>query len=140
LGQEECAKYLIMRGAKLDVRDLMGITPLMHAVSNANFDCIKLLVDNGAHIADKDQFGSTASDIALRKGYHAISAFLEDRLNHPRIPTLGLFEIRLAISRSAAKKIKHIDSLSYQGYTFPIVYPFNNLKGTYLLSLTNSNS
>lgn len=137
LNQEDMVRYLIFRGAKLNTRDMLGMTPLMHAAANANFDCIKLLVENGAKIDQPDHFGTTAIDMAKIKGYRAILFYLEDQLKSPANPQLIKFQVRLALLKNAQRKQGLLESRMYAPYRYPIVYPFNNLKGTYLLSLTN---
>lgn len=137
LNQEDIVKYLIFRGTKLNARDMLGMTPLMHAVLNAHFDCIKVLVENGASIDQADQFGTTAIDLAKVKGYKAIAMYLQDQMRSRPKPQLMQFSVRLALLKNGQRKQKLLDSMMYTPYRYPIVYPFNNLKGTYLLSLTN---
>ncbi|WP_264731891.1 ankyrin repeat domain-containing protein [Wolbachia endosymbiont (group A) of Sphaerophoria taeniata] len=45
----EGAKFLLSKGADVDVKDNNGITPLYFAVCNGNLEIVKLLVKNGAN-------------------------------------------------------------------------------------------
>jgi len=44
------SQALVERGAKLDLPDPEGVTPLISAVFNAHFDVAKYLIDQGANI------------------------------------------------------------------------------------------
>ncbi|XP_058986067.1 myotrophin isoform X1 [Musca domestica] len=48
-GQHEVLEYLISMGAKLDVKDKHGITPLLAAIWEGHTQCVKLLLER--HLA-----------------------------------------------------------------------------------------
>lgn len=50
-GSYECLRYLVTKGAKLDVRDKDGTSPLDAAVSEGEFDCAQFLIEKGANIS-----------------------------------------------------------------------------------------
>lgn len=57
-----CAKYLIARGAKLDLIDFTGKTALHNAASAHDIDMVKLLLDSGARDDIVDASGKTPMD------------------------------------------------------------------------------
>ena len=56
-----------------------GMTPLLHASKNGNFDLVKLLVERGAGINARDKNGNTALSYAQINGNELISGFLIER-------------------------------------------------------------
>ena len=63
-GQLEIAKYLIQKGADVNVLDEDNLTPLHHAVEVGHLDMIKLLIEHGA---DLDIKGSNDEWTALHE-------------------------------------------------------------------------
>ena len=63
-GYTEVAKKLIDKGADLNVRNSMGSTALIYAVTFDNPEISKLLLQNGADASLKDGRGNTAQDYA----------------------------------------------------------------------------
>ena len=60
-GHVDVITVLLDRGAKLETKDIKGLTVLMQAVSNNNtVDATKLLLDRGAELEAKDKIGETA--------------------------------------------------------------------------------
>lgn len=53
-------KSLLAKGANINAPDADGTTPLMHAVVNAEADCVKLLLDQGADPNLSNKAGATA--------------------------------------------------------------------------------
>jgi ankyrin repeat protein len=70
LGSHELIATLLDAGAKINVADLRGMTPLMLAVANdrQNLDVIRLLVARGAEVNAKSVAGETALDWAVKIG------------------------------------------------------------------------
>lgn len=60
---------LLELGAKIDLRDHLGTTPLMAAARAGRYDVYALLALKGANIHEKDNLGRRASDYA-REGKH----------------------------------------------------------------------
>jgi len=59
-GNFEVAEILVKAGAKVDVIDNEGWTPLMRASLAANAPIVKLLIDNGADATQKNSVGESA--------------------------------------------------------------------------------
>lgn len=134
---EQIMKTLILRGADLEVKDDTGATPLMHAISNANFDCVKLLVESGADIDNPDVYGMTPFGLAKAKNYNAISTFLKEHKESKITPKLIPFHLRIDYFSMIRIKIQMLEQLKLVRVKEPISYPFNNVKGMYLISLRN---
>src|SRR5690606_23532638 len=60
-----CVKHLIAGGADIDKADPDGVTPLILAIINFQFDVAEYLVDAGADIQRWDLFGRTALYAAI---------------------------------------------------------------------------
>lgn len=61
--------YCIQNGAEADPRDTYGQTPLYYASREGHLDTIKLLVENGADVNNKDNLSNqTALFYAAREG------------------------------------------------------------------------
>ena len=43
----DCVKALVEKGAKIDLPDPEGVTPLISAIFNAHFDVAKYLIEQG---------------------------------------------------------------------------------------------
>lgn len=61
------ARILIENGAKINVQDSQGNTPLYHAVMNKNSKMIKLLLDNGADMYIQNKKGDSPARFILSK-------------------------------------------------------------------------
>ena len=64
-GCMDCVKALAEKGAKLDLADPEGVTPLITAVFNTRFDVAKYLIDKGANIDKWDWWGRTPLYLAI---------------------------------------------------------------------------
>ena len=62
------AKNLIQNGANIDMQKEDGYTPLHEAAWASNTEMVNILIDQGAKVGIKDQWGQTALDIAKRGG------------------------------------------------------------------------
>lgn len=74
-GQEEAAVALLKAGAKPDLLDNQGRTPLLLAISARTFELemdafIRSLLNAGANPNIKDEHGRTAAHLLLRKEWH----------------------------------------------------------------------
>ncbi|XP_058986072.1 myotrophin isoform X2 [Musca domestica] len=63
-GQHEVLEYLISMGAKLDVKDKHGITPLLAAIWEGHTQCVKLLLERGADKNGKTPDGKSYTEAA----------------------------------------------------------------------------
>jgi len=64
-GCMDCVKALLEKGAKIDLPDPEGVTPLISAVFNAHFDVAKYLIDQGANVNRFDWWGRTPLYLAV---------------------------------------------------------------------------
>ena len=62
---ENVARVLIKYGARLDVTDNNDKTALMIATINGNLPFVQVLVQNGANLYTKNQFGKSLYDLAV---------------------------------------------------------------------------
>jgi ankyrin repeat protein len=60
-----CVEAMLAKGAEIDAPNPDGVTPLMVAIDNYNFDIAKLLIDEGAKIHVWDWWGRTALYVAV---------------------------------------------------------------------------
>jgi cytohesin len=65
---EECCRILIDSGAKLNLSDDFGRTPLIYATNHGFINCAKMLVDSGADVQAKDNKERTVLHYAARFG------------------------------------------------------------------------
>ncbi|XP_071763948.1 fibronectin type 3 and ankyrin repeat domains 1 protein [Centroberyx gerrardi] len=78
-GNAEVASLLLRAGADVNVRDRDGKTPLMIAVLNNHEDLVKLLLENGADRLVKNEFGSSAKEMAKAFERKSIMQLLEGK-------------------------------------------------------------
>lgn len=130
-------KYLIFLGANLNKKDINGQTPLMYAVDSMSFDCIKILVENGAKIFLKDNFNLSPLDKAEIKNFKSIEFFLKNSEGKFESPELGKFFIRSENVKDIEFFLNFLEEMRTENFGNPVSYPFNNLKGIYLLSMVN---
>ena len=102
-GRLDKAKRLLEIGSKINCRNHHGLTPLHSAIQGGSLEVVKLLVNAGAEIVDRVEFGSgmgsgkTAVHYALELRSEAI---IECLLNHcddlGHLQNLSLHQIRWA--------------------------------------------
>ena len=63
---------------KINVRNVMGETPLHSVVRNGNAAVVKLLLRNTVDWTIQDRWGKTVLDISKEEGLHNISQLLID--------------------------------------------------------------
>ena len=76
-----CVKALVEGGAKFNMPDPEGVTPLIEAIVNAHFDTAKYLIGKGANVDKWDWWGRSPLycavdlqyDSARRKGRRAVA-------------------------------------------------------------------
>lgn len=99
------AELLLKRGAKVDLADPAGWTPLIHATYAAsNPDVLKLLLDHGANINAHNDRGVTSLYIASSVGREAQVQFL---LAHGADPSLA------TTSGYTAKRVAQLRGLDH---------------------------
>ena len=70
------AKLLVEGGADVNVFQASRITPLHLAAQQGQIDTIILLLENGAMVDVKNDFGQTAADLATERGHVEIGQIL----------------------------------------------------------------
>ena len=108
LGSHELIATLLDAGAKINVADLRGMTPLMLAVANdrQNLDVIRLLIARGAEVNAKSVAGETALDWAVKIGAKPAIDVLRraggvETAHEPlEVPAAVGADVRTAIERS----------------------------------------
>ncbi|XP_042326683.1 ankyrin repeat domain-containing protein 53 isoform X2 [Sceloporus undulatus] len=72
----ECLKFLISRGAKVNVQNQSGVTPLHKAASEGSEKCVQVLIDAGADVHAKDIEGQKPIDLSRTWGHRACAKYL----------------------------------------------------------------
>jgi len=76
--QVPMVEFLLARGADVDAKkDVHGWTGLWHAISEGNLSLAKVLVDNGADVNARDEYGKTLLVYARWRGNAEIIQLLE---------------------------------------------------------------
>ena len=142
-------KYLILRGAKIDNFDDKGNTALMLAVKNVNYSAIGLLISFGADMRLKDKYGLNCIEKAKMRGFESLMMFLEKKANERDeiiekakknqrkrawdLPNFDLkFSFEEVLSGDEIFKTMVLEKKYYRSK--PVLYPFNDLKGSYYAS------
>ncbi|CAG9535345.1 unnamed protein product [Cercopithifilaria johnstoni] len=80
---QELARYLVERGANLNIQDHMGQTPLFLAASQGHVEMVHMLVTAGARRSIPDNMDQTPEDIANHKEYkEVIQYFINLRMQN----------------------------------------------------------
>jgi ankyrin repeat protein len=61
---KECVQALLVRGARVNIKDSAGNTPLFTAVRYQRADCVRLLLAGGAQVNMKNKLGQTPMSFA----------------------------------------------------------------------------
>lgn len=77
-GYASVIKPLITSGCKIDARYL-GATPLMIAAYSGNLEVVKVIVDCGANIIEKDGKGKSAEDYAKSRNHTEVANYLAEQ-------------------------------------------------------------
>ncbi|XP_013398441.1 myotrophin-like [Lingula anatina] len=71
-GQLSVIEYLISKGAKVDVNDKHGISPLLAAIWEGHTECVKLLIEKGAKKDGKAPDGQSYAACAEKDDIKAL--------------------------------------------------------------------
>jgi ankyrin repeat protein len=89
-GRQEAIRSLVEKGAKINLGDADGTTPLMCAVTECGKkNVIELLLDLGAAIDQQDKLGATALDWSAAKGDAEVVTLLLARGANPNVQRNG---------------------------------------------------
>lgn len=130
-------KYLILKGANIEVKDPTGSTALMYAINNMSFEALRILIKNGSNMETEDIYGISPYKKTQLKNFYFMQMFLTEAKGKYSKPDFPRFQLNLEINQVLNASINAIIGLQGFKYKDPIPYPFNNLKETYLLSLIN---
>ena len=109
-GAPDLIKTLLDAGAKVNVPDVRGMTPLMLAVANdrQHLDVIRMLIAAGADVNAKSLAGETALDWARKNGSPAAidvlvrAGAVETPHEAVPVPAAAPADLRASVERSAA--------------------------------------
>lgn len=111
-------RFLVKRGALINVNDSLGNNALMIASTGHKLNIVKFLVRNGAALNHRNRKGLNARDFAIRSDNKLISAYLKnvfernlpDYFDGPYIQYAGKWRIKVSYLKhdSLKKKSEHI--------------------------------
>jgi len=78
--QKDAVKYRLENAANVNVRGLLGDTPLYRSVQQANRIILRILLDKGADPAMETWFGTSPLEEATNEGFREIAALLEEQI------------------------------------------------------------
>ena len=126
-------ELLLMYGANINQPDAYGNTPLMLAVMNNSLESINSLMKNGCNRELRNHYGMSPAERAKDRPH--IVEFLE---RYPQVKRkFPKFRVRLDIEGQMNSPLWAALKSHRLYVNRPIVYPFNNYKGLYRLSLTD---
>jgi ankyrin repeat protein len=83
------AAFPLNKPAKPPAKQWGGLTPLQFAVREGSMETVKVLVDAGADVNQRSEFGWTALLVATQNRYYKIGVFLLDHGADPNIANEG---------------------------------------------------
>jgi ankyrin repeat protein len=83
------AAFPLEKPAKPAAKKWGGLTPLQFAVREGSMETVKVLVDSGADVNQRSEFGWTALLVATQNRYYKIGVFLLDHGADPNIANEG---------------------------------------------------
>ena len=72
------AKMLLEAGAKVNVAQQSGATPLHSAAQNGNIELLIVLLEAGAEVNARMEGGKTPANLAAEKGFSDIAKILSE--------------------------------------------------------------
>ncbi len=93
-GHAETVALLIEKGARINVSDLNGNTPLMASAKNGHVETIKILLKNGAYINARNGDGQNALMLASENGHAEVVKILFEKkilLNQETFPNKAIY-------------------------------------------------
>ena len=111
LNRKNIVKYLILKGADINDKDITGGTALMHAVTNMSFEVIKLLVENGANIDERDNYGVSPLEKAQLKNFYFIQRYFKESKGKYDKPDFPRFRLQHDLKRRLDNYVKVIEEM-----------------------------
>lgn len=105
------AKQYIEAGAKLNIKDSSGETPLIAAVKSGKLDLVEILINAGVDLNESSANGM--SPLAWAVNYNQadiVDMLLKHKANPQQIDAVGLFPLSLAASKGNVRMIKSLVS------------------------------
>jgi len=87
--QDALAAFPLDKAAKTAPKQWGGLTPLQFAVRQGSMETVRVLVDSGADVNQRSEFGWTALLVATQNRYYQIGLFLLDHGADPNIANEG---------------------------------------------------
>lgn len=81
--QPVAIRFLVARGAKMNLANWTGFTPLHHAAENGSLEAARVLLALGADRSQLNQVGQRPVDVARERGHPEVASLL-DSLPPPR--------------------------------------------------------
>ena len=75
-GHTDIVRFLLEKGASIDIKNGFGSTPLMAAAMRGHDEAAQLLLEKGADLSPRDATGETAYQIALRYSHLTTAALI----------------------------------------------------------------
>lgn len=143
LNRPKLLRYLILRGANLDLTDEAGNTALMDSVERVNFECMMQLVDQGANINKKNHLNKTVVEKAEERSQQLLLGYLRESskksdLKKPKLPDYDItfdFERTFLDPLGHPKGIGRGNRKSRLFFKPGVNYPFNSLSGSYVFGV-----
>jgi ankyrin repeat protein len=73
----EAIRLLVAHGAKINIPNWTGFTPLHHAAENGSLEAARLLLALGADRAALNEMGQRPADVARERGHPDVAALLD---------------------------------------------------------------
>jgi len=142
----EIAKFLITRGADVNIKNFDKQTALMMATAQEDKELVELLIQAGAEVNDQDKLKETALILAIDKGNLPIARLLMDAradvnaaTHHGATPIMFATKIKSAknavgITKKLIESKADIDAVDYNGVS-PLIHAVSsgNYKAVTLL-------
>lgn len=96
-GNAERVRSLIEQGASPNIRDVMGLTPLIHAAMEGNAAVVEALLEGGAETETRDAFGTTALMYSVEGSGATTRALLESGAEVDAVDASGNTAIHQAL-------------------------------------------
>ncbi|MEO6081095.1 MAG: ankyrin repeat domain-containing protein [Steroidobacteraceae bacterium] len=120
-GQTDAARLLIKAGAKLELAEFNGTTPLLMAVSNDHYDVAKLLIDAGANVNAADWYGREPLWAAVESRNRDVNSAIATTNGNDRDAALELITVLLDKGANVHAQIKHYPPRK-GGHSFNLAY------------------